>query len=484
MSLQFNLMTNQGETSMTSQELLQQYGEAMGLQPVGLSQDGASGIYQTPQGLQTIPFHEALGNIGIQIEAFEPTNSIQAEKLGTYRMAMESISDPDIQQAYLKTVAQKDFGIEQPLIVNKGSQAFLWAPDKGSWVALTDSPGLDRGDVLSGASSLAKGALTVGGGFLGGAGAGLVTAPTGPGAVAGTIAGVGLGSATASALGDEAQAGIMAGLDPNYREAYGSLSNYAQKEGSNIAKNAAIAGVAGGAMGGLGKVLPGLAAARPSQILQGAGNMTRGAGQMTSAIGKGLGTDVGRMGMQMGLDPTGISGVGALGGLARDVAAPIAQGTAKTAQFARDTIAGLRGFEGPLRPMAGQTFAETAQYMPQVGNLVRGIEAVGGGIEKVGRGVENALIGTTKGVGATLQGTGRMAQLAGKGLQYAEAPAVQAGARSMGQQQQQPQFQGALDRGPYIQASMQQNPMGYQVANNGSQSLIDAIVARGGFNVL
>jgi hypothetical protein len=281
----------------------------------------------------------------------------------------------------------------------------------------------------------------------------------------------------------------MAGLDPNFRDAYGSVSNFAQKEGGTIAKNAAISGAAGGVLSGAGRLLPGLAAARPSQMMQGAGGMVRGAGQMTSAVGRGLDTNLGRMGLQAGLDPTGISGVGALGGFARDMAAPIGQGIAKTGQFARDAWAGLRGTTGPLKPIAGETFEQTAAMNPGLGNFVKGVQGLGGGLEKIGRVAENVVGATTRGVGAGLEGTGRMAQIAGKGASYVEGPAYQAGARQLGEASQrgmiQGQIQDSMPPSQYTQTGLdpQTTAMGYQVAPT-QQSLFDAIAARGGFNVL
>jgi hypothetical protein len=483
MSLKFQLKMNHGVKTLTSNQLLNQYGEIMGYEPMGLTQDGASGIYRTPEGMQTIPFHEALSQRGIEIQEFEPTNSIQAENLGKYRMALESISDPGVKQAYLKDVATKEYGIENPQIVNKGSQAFLWAPKQGAWIALTDSPGLDRGDILAGAASLGRGALSIAGGALGGLAGTAAGIPAGPAAIATGIGGAALGSGIGSAVADQGQAAIMAALDPNFRDAYGSVSNYAQKEGGNIGRNALVSGATGGLLKGVGQFLPGLAAARPSNVMQGAGKMAEGAGKMTSSVGRGLDTTLGRVGLQAGLDPTGISGVGAMGGFAKDMAAPIGQGIAKTGQFVRDAFHGMKGTVGPMRPIAGETFEQTAQNMPGLGSFVRGVEGFGGGLEKMGRAAENVIGSGVRGVGATLQGTGRMAQIAGKGARYLEGPATQAGARSFANQQPANwQNQGSMQQAPYLQTGLDP-ASSFQVMNQPS-SLMDAIAARGGFNVL
>jgi hypothetical protein len=210
--------------------------------------------------------------------------------------------------------------------------------------------------------------------------------------------------------------------------------------------------------------------------------MVEGAGKMTSSIGRGLDTTLGRAGLQMGLDPTGISGVGALGGFAKDMAAPIGQGIAKTGQFVRDAYHGLKGTAGTMRPMAGETFEQTAKNMPGLGSFVRGVEGLGGGLEKAGRVAENVIGSTTRGVGATLQGTGRMAQIAGKGAQYLEKPATQYGAQQFSNPSQNAYKAQGQNPQNYTQASL--DPMmGYQIMNQPS-NLIDAIVARGGFNVL
>ncbi len=245
MSLNFSVNTAFGPQTVTSQELLHQYGQFAGLQPVGLSQDGASGIYQTPQGMQTIPFHEVMQQAGININSYKPTNTIPAENLGKYRMALESISDPDVQKAYLQNVAAKDFGIEKPLILQEGTSAYLWAPEKGAWVAMTNEEGLDRGDVISGATSVGKGILGVAGGILGGAGAGVLGLPSGPGAVATAALGAGAGGALATGLGETAQRAIVGGLDPEYSRAYGGVGNAIKGEAGEVGKQALIGGRSG-----------------------------------------------------------------------------------------------------------------------------------------------------------------------------------------------------------------------------------------------
>lgn len=472
--LEFSIKTPSGTETLNSQELLQQYGQFTGMQPVGLSQDGASGIYQTPQGMQTIPFHEVLQQVGAEISDYKPKNAIPAENMLKYRMALDNISDPDVQQAYFKTVATKDFGIENPLILRSGTDTFLWDSGKGSWVSLTNQPGLDTSDVLSGAGSLAKGALSVGGGALGALGAGALGLPSGPGAVATAALGAGAGASLGSMVGDAASAGIMGLVDPNFRKNYDIGT-----EGRIMGDRALISGALGAAGPVAGAVLPGVMRAgqalRPSSIAGGVSAGVRGAGQVVGAVGQSLDTELGRAAMQVGLDPTGLSGIGAMAGLAREYAPKMAQGIATGATKARDFYS----------QMAGKPIASAPIEAQGLKNFAQGLGVVGGGLEKVGVGVENAIIGGTKGIGAGLRGAGTAGQYGAQGMRALEAPAAYAGARSLPggapswanvPQQEDRILQTGLDA---------RSPGGLQVMQTGSPSLADAIAARGGiYNVL
>jgi hypothetical protein len=471
--LEFQIKTQDGTETMDSQELLQQYAEFSGMQPVGLSQDGSSGIYQTPQGLQTIPFHEVLQQVGAEISEYKPKNAIPAENMLKYRMALDNISDPDVQQAYFKTVATKDFGVENPMILRSGTDTFLWDSRQGNWVSLTNQPGLDMTDVASGAGSLAKGALSLGGGILGGLGAGALGLPSGPGAVATAALGSGAGASLGSMVGDAAGAGIMGIVDPSFRQNYDIA-----KEGQLIGDRALISGALGAAGPVAGAVLPGAMRAaqamRPSNVIGGVGQSVGAVGRGVSAVGQGLDSTVGRMGLQMGLDPTGLSGVGALGGLAKEYAPKMASGAANAWNKARAGAAWARSVPTPP-PVPLQGLQDVAS----------GIAAVGGAAEKVGRGVEAGIIGTTKGVGAALRGAGTAGQYGAQGMRALEAPAAYAGVRSLPggspswanvPQQEDRIMQTGLDA---------RTPGGLQVMQTSSPTLADAIAARGGiYNVL
>jgi hypothetical protein len=471
--LEFSLKTPNGRTrTLNSQQLLQQYGAYSGFQPIGLTQDGASGIYQTPQGMQTIPFHEAIQEVGGEISEYKPQNAVPAENMLKYRMALDSISDPDVQQAYFKTVATKDFGIENPIVLRSGTDTFLWDQSKGNWVALTNQPGLDMTDVASGAATLGKGALSIAGGVGGAALAGMAGLPSGPGAIAAGALGAGAGSAAGSALGDLAQAGIMGAVDPSFRQNYDLA-----KEAGGIGQRAAISGALGAAGPIAGAVLPramGAAQAmRPSNVMTGVGQGVGSVGKGVSAVGRGLDSTVGRMGLQVGLDPTGLSAVGAVGGLAKEYAPQMASGAAKAWNKAREGVASMRGMPAPA-----------AQPLQGLQDVASGIAAVGGAAEKVGRGVEAGIIGTTKGLGAGLQGAGTGLRGAGAVARGVEGPAARGMAREL-------DFQGGWANVPQPEDRIYQagldmrNPGGLQVMQTSSPTLADAIAARGGiYNVL
>lgn len=476
--IEFNIDMGDGTRTLNSQELLQQLAEFSGFQPVGISQDGSSGIFQTPTGLQTIPFHEALQQVGAKIDTYKPLNAVPSDNIVKYRMALDSISDPDIQDAYLRTIATKDFNVKDPLIVGSGIDRYLWDQNSGKWVALTNAQGLDLSDIVAGGAGLAKGGLAVGGALLGGAG-GSFAAP-----IAGTIAGAGAGAAAGNALGDVTQAGIMSALDPSFREAYGSAGNYFGKEGTSIAKNAAISGALGAAIPGAGALLRGASAPLKtvvspiSQGMQAAGTGISNVGKMGRAIGKSLESDIGRFGMQVGLDPTGVSGIGAFGGFVKDVAPNVAQGAVKAGDIARKGIANIRGLEGPIRSFAGETWEQTAKNLPNVGNFVRGVESLGRGLESAGRGMENVIAGTAKGVGSALDYGGKGLNLAGRAGQYVEPAAYQAGLRNALDPIPQATMIPGQGSGPANYIPIQQRDLISPPRTN--QSLFDAIRASGG----
>jgi hypothetical protein len=487
MAMKFTIPTESGDFQLTSQQLAQQIGQRYGMVPVGITADGASGIFQTPQGTQVIPFHEVLSKDGYEIADFAPENAQSVENVSKYRAGIEGFSDPDMQTAYLQTIARKDFGVESPQIVGKGSDRYLYLPDKMQWVNLTNKQGMDMSDVVGGGMALGRGAASVAGGVLGGAGAATLAAPTGPGAIAAGIAGGGLGSAAGSALADSAYAGGLSLMDPAFREV---ASQNKGALAAGIGKNALVSGLIGGATGGAGAAFKGLATPI-SSALSSTGRGASAVGGGVEAVGAGLGSPVGRFGMQMGLDPTGISGAGALGGFAKEIASPIAQGGVRAFDAVRGGLAAIRGMPAPS-PLAGQTFAETAQAVPNIGKFVRGVEALGGAAEKVGRGFETGVSGTLRGVGLAGQGVGKGLQTVGNvGARGGETLAYQTAAQNRLRELDAPR--AAMDGRTFEAQGM---PAGYipiqqqgldavQQANlrtrwEANPTLMDAIIARGG----
>jgi hypothetical protein len=457
--LQFVVDTGNGaERKMSSKEIVNYYGQFSGMQPLGLTMDGSSGVFSSAQGgIQTIPIHEMLGQNGMQIKEFYPENAIPAENIMKYRMSMETISDPDVREAYLKTVASKDFGIENPLITGQGSDRYLWNPNEGQWIALTNQQGFDASDLAGGVIGSLRGTLPIAGSIVGGGLAGLAASPTGPGALLAGAGGAGVGGGLGAAAAEAWLGGGMSAIDPNLRSALAakgsqgidneylrSLSGFAKTEGRQIGTNVVL----GAGMGAAGPVLG--RALRPlSTGLQGIGSGVKGVGQMARATGEGLGTPVGRMGLQIGLDPTGISGVGALGGAAKDFAQPIAQGAVKGFDALKRGIHAVRGTEGPTMQFAGENFAQTAKNLPNLGRFVSGVENVGKGLETVGRGVENVYAGGLKYGGAATSAAGSALRGLGKVGSVVETPAylvaAQRTARGLDPEQSSAQFFGGSD---------------------------------------
>jgi hypothetical protein len=483
MVMTFTIPTKTGERTLTSQELAQQIGEKLGMTPIGITSDGVSGIFQAPNGIQTIPFHEVLGQYGFKIASYAPDKSIPSESATKYRAGLEGFSDPDMQMAYLQTVARKDLGIENPQIIGQGNDRFVYNPKTLQWINLTNAPGLDMSDVVGGGMALTKGAASVAGGVGGAALAGLAGAPSGPGAIAAGALGAGAGSALGQAGAEMEMAKVLGALDPNYFDV--AQANQGKMLGA-IGKNAALSGGIGALTGGLGAIGKGLATPI-SGTLSTVGRGTQAVGGATEAVGAGLGSPIGRFGMQAGLDPTGISGIGALGGFAKDIASPIAQGAVKAGDFVRSGINAARGLEGPTRSFAGETFAQTAQNLPNVGKFVRGVEALGGGLEKTGRAFETGVSGTLRGVGIGAQGIGKGAQALGRvgaagGEQLGYQTAAQRGFRELdGANASVNEISGLPQNYIPIDAPKRRElDFARQAPQGGASGLMQAIIASGG----
>jgi hypothetical protein len=429
--LEYQINVNGNTRTLTSDKLLKQYAEFTGFQPLGISSDGARGIYKTPQGIQEIDFHQTLPEGAVT--GFKPKSSINAENMTKYRLAVDSISDPDIQQAYLQNIAKRDFGLENPIITGSGVDRYLWDPNQNSWVSLTNKEGFDVSDLASGALSLGKGVVSGLGALGGGALGGLATTPTVLGVPAGVLAGAAAGGAAGTAGAEALQRKIQAELDPAFNEAY--EGKYLAKEAGNIGKQAAISGALSGVLPVAGTFFRGAGKSFTpiGSTTEAAGKLTSGAGKLGTAAGNVLQTDAGRFAQQAGfLDPTGLSQAGALGGMAKSITQPIAQGVVKAGDIGRQMVSRVRNLEGPTQSFAGKTWEETAKNFPNAGKLVEGIETLGSGLEKGGRIAEDVLAKGIKGTGNVLDYGGRGTQLLGQGIKAIEPGAQQAGAQFLG----------------------------------------------------
>jgi hypothetical protein len=194
------------------------------------------------------------------------------------------------------------------------------------------------------------------------------------------------------------------------------------------------------------------------------------------------------MGMQMGLDPTGLSGIGALGGFVKENAKGATQAGLKAFDVARGTIADIRGKVAPSQ-IANAGWEQTAKNAPGIGNFVEGLTSFGGGLEKVGRGMENTIIGAGKGIGAGLRGTGSALQYGGKAVGAAEAPTIQAAASrglDAAVRPDQQRMWGESNLQNYVQNGLDPaQRMGTSAISQGPQSLQEQIAAQGGlYNML
>ena len=300
-----------------SNELMYMYGQQSGMEPQGLTPDGTSAIFKLPDGqTQQVNLLDTLQQNGKQIASLKPMgDNVNYDNVDTkWRFAIENLEDPDARQVYLKSKLQKDFGIKDPQIVGSGTDYFVFNPANGQYHALTNKPGMDFSDIATIGNTGARIAGATAGGALGAA----------AGLGAGSIATGALGAAAGHAATDAAIGGIVGGLDEDYRNAFNlknewkgralgaGLSGVGGAVGPalGVAKGLVSAGRITGEAGGAINALTGLERSGiATPIAKGVGGAAETVGNLGAAGSKLLNTDIGRMGLEMGLDPTGITGM-------------------------------------------------------------------------------------------------------------------------------------------------------------------------------
>lgn len=275
--LEFTIEGANGEPqTLNDQDIMQQLQEA-GYNPQNISPDGSIVTLQDAQGRYNVKLSDALSEHGSKVTGSMPMNADTQNVQPGWRAAIQYLPDDADKQAYIRG-QMANLGKNDAQIMGSGRDWFVFNPDTSQWVAVTNSPEWDMSDLVEAGMVGARG--------LGSAvGAGL--------AGAGTMGLGAMGGAAAGGAGvDLAGRGIMAAMDPTFRQVAGkNLGGQALDVGLGAAMDAGTVGLLGGARA----LMPGLAKAAPvSAAMKGTGAALEGAGVVSNLVGKGLRSDAGR----------------------------------------------------------------------------------------------------------------------------------------------------------------------------------------------
>lgn len=306
--MEFELDTGDGENKLSTSELSNFYGMQYNLQPIGITNDGLGAIFQDTEGNQkTVNFIDELNSHGVKIKNATPQNADYNNVNMKWRYAIENLEDPTAREAYLKAKAQKEWGVQNPVVMGSGTDYYLFAPQYNKWIAMTNKPGLDLTDVSTVANQ--------GGRILGGVAGGAAGALAGGGV--GSIAGGALGAGLGTGVADAALTGFAASNDEDFQNAFDMSKEW---QGRAVGMGVgALGGAVGPALktaalagrgGGLVRALSGVEnTGVVSPVAKTAGGVVEGVGAVGQWGAKTLNTSMGRAAIEMGLDPTGVTGV-------------------------------------------------------------------------------------------------------------------------------------------------------------------------------
>lgn len=253
MTLEFKVESQDGATSLTSNDIAQAF-QAQGFQQATLSPDG-----------QTIHLVDASGGTAeLNVPEFVGGKSKVLSMTPVEGLVDTSMVDPglrasigalgnhnDLKQLYLQGQLREK-GFKDAKVVGSGDDFYFFNPETGKYSALTNKPGFDFSDAAGFIPKAAETVLGIGGSIAGGLGLGAIGAATGtgllPGAgtVAGGIAGGSLGSAIGGATGRQMFDSAAQLLNPD-------LMPYMNSEEFMSGRNReAVFDAAGGALGGVG----------------------------------------------------------------------------------------------------------------------------------------------------------------------------------------------------------------------------------------
>ncbi len=418
----------------------------VGYQPLGVSSDGMTITIQGSDGQPTeVNTKDVLQKMGWEIKGYQPLDVDHEHVSPELRYIIESpgIRDDDHAKEAVITSRLQRMGIKEPQIVGSGSDWFVFNPSTSQYIALTNKPGMDMGD-LGEIGARAPGFIGNAIGAVLGTPADVVSGP------AGTIAGAAGGGFLGNRLAD---AGAAA-LEPSYMGAIRGrgIGENLKTVGSELGTDA-LAGIGGYGLGKLGSAGAGLVRqGLASRFLQGAGRSAELGGEAVQGaadfLGKGLPREFGTA----MLDPTNTTLYGELAQLPQSAVRGAAKGIGSLGEtnlarsMAPEQAAKMRDMSARLltrRPTPGnQTLG--ADFAGALGRTTAPAEGPIGAEEvlknmgdmvglKIGRQRAAAEVGAHEGVG---RDAGRLEhetlqELLGQGLRFDDAANA---AREAGQQ--------------------------------------------------
>ncbi len=390
MAMQYHIETPEGTHVVDTPTIMQQLQASGQYNVQGTSDDGTSLNLAQPDGsVQTVPVTQLLGNLGWQVSNAVPMDghvdydNVQAG----WRAAVHKLPDDMTRRAYVEG-RMREVGVEQPQIQGAGRNWYVFNPGSKTWIAVTNSPTMDRGDIMEAGLEIPKYAGSAFGGAAGAvAGGGVASLATAAG-----------GAALGGAGVDVLERSAIAAADPTFRRI---SSQNLGAHAADIGKGAALDAATMGAFKGLpmaakaispkmGQVMEtmantGLASSAmegTGAVLQGGGRAVRG---LAGAIDNPLGRNLASAGMPIAgeasaagfmmqapeyLATAGARGIGTAG-----------RGLEKLAGRAETAFAGARRgnlAQGAQGPVPAPTMME------------QGVQAAVGGARRVGRAMQGA----------------------------------------------------------------------------------------------
>jgi len=388
---------NDGESVATDSAEAVEFLRQSGIPVSQVGQDGLTAFVEGPDGqVQTAHMADLLSQAGLEVQGIKPANASEEMFNPKYRFLTERLGN-DEQKKQLLTMELEQEGIKNPTVIGAGVDWYAFDPRSQRYYALTNKPGLDSGDVMSGIETVGKGALGTMG-AVGGIGLG---SATGPGAIALGAAGGALGSAA----GEGILQGLATSISPAFREVQsirGALPQLAEE------------GLWGGGFGALGgtaamarNVLPGLmetgrggsglakalSAADKADRFLGAGigsQAARGAGGFTEAAGAIVGQTAGRvadspLGRSIATSLTPGVGAAQMAGFAAQAPRWLLQGGAKAPGWIGRQMENLAESNPALRELIPQDVARGLQAWSKSAmrrGPARGVQTIEEGLEK------------------------------------------------------------------------------------------------------